>query len=440
MNTTDKQAVTALGTDSQTCFVRTVTLGDDFDFAKPQLTTDRANVFFDRVEQLFGEHGIASRTFRLTSPPLDQFFPGDWDDSGTPEQISHFGQAVEKGLTQAWFCLAGPQFLSPGDNIDKLDYIVPLLRDTEHVFTNTMVSSSAGVHIDAIKKSAGIVRKLATVCEKSQANFRFAVMSNVKANAPYFPASYHQGKRGFSVSLELAELANQVFAQDKKFDLLLAEFSTLLAQKAAPVVAACQTIAADQQVEFKGIDFSLAPFPGEGTSVMTALESLSGAKGGQFDMQFPLYAVNQVLKTVLPDCPRVGFNGSMFSVLEDNCLAERVGQGLVGVKDLLSYATVCGCGLDMVPVALETREDKMAALMLSVSTLAMKWDKPLLTRLVPGSTCEDGLTKMNHDFLVNTQPIKLNPADFSFCAPQFTQSFYRNTSLFSSGQPIKGNE
>lgn len=403
--------------------IRTVTLGIPFDFEHPEKTTERANQFFERVEQKLKSKRLAARTFRVTSQPLDDMLPEKWPSA---DAIVNFAGEVEQQLEQAWFCLAGPQFSTPKMDLERLDYIAPMLKATEHVFTNTLVSHAKGLHIAALREVANVVCELTQICERNQANFRFAAMSNVKANTPYFPASYHAGKTGFSISLELAEIAQRVFSQSLLLDHALIEFKREIEALAKPIMEMAYEIATEEHMEFKGIDFSLAPFPGEHTSVMAALEAITHARGGQFEILFGLYSVNQILKTALPECPRVGFNGSMFSVLEDNRLANRVGEGAVSIKDLLSYATVCGCGLDMVPIDINSRPEKVAAMIMTVATIAMKWDKPLITRLVPSTTCEAGLTKLEHDFLVNTKPIVLDPSEFAMGGNLMRQTYYHN--------------
>lgn len=47
---------------------------------------------------------------------------------------------------------------------------------------------------------------------------------------------------------------------------------------------------------------------------------------------------------------------------------------------MLLYSTVCGVGLDMVPVPGDTSPESLAALYLEVGTLAFRLNKPLSAR------------------------------------------------------------
>jgi hypothetical protein len=83
------------------------------------------------------------------------------------------------------------------------------------------------------------------------------------------------------------------------------------------------------------------------------------------------------------DFPHVGFSGFMQPVLEDAVLARRAAEGTLTVKDLLMYSAVCGTGLDTIPLPGDTRPAQIAALLLDLSALALRLDKPLTARLMP---------------------------------------------------------
>jgi len=53
------------------------------------------------------------------------------------------------------------------------------------------------------------------------------------------------------------------------------------------------------------------------------------------------------------------------------------------VADLLLYSTVCGAGLDTVPLPGDTDSGALAAILLDVAALALRVNKPLTARLMP---------------------------------------------------------
>jgi uncharacterized protein (UPF0210 family) len=80
---------------------------------------------------------------------------------------------------------------------------------------------------------------------------------------------------------------------------------------------------------------------------------------------------------------RVGFSGLFLPVLEDNVLAARASEGLLTVNDLLLYSTVCGTGLDTVPLPGDIASAELAAILLDVAALSLRLNKPLTARLMP---------------------------------------------------------
>jgi hypothetical protein len=53
------------------------------------------------------------------------------------------------------------------------------------------------------------------------------------------------------------------------------------------------------------------------------------------------------------------------------------------LNDLLLYSTVCGTGLDTVPLPGATSAAELAAILLDVAALALRQHKPLTARLLP---------------------------------------------------------
>ena len=73
----------------------------------------------------------------------------------------------------------------------------------------------------------------------------------------------------------------------------------------------------------------------------------------------------------------------MLPVLEDPVLAQRAVEGRFGISELLLYSSVCGTGLDVVPLPGDTQVDALAAIVSDVAALATKYRKPLSARLFP---------------------------------------------------------
>ena len=73
----------------------------------------------------------------------------------------------------------------------------------------------------------------------------------------------------------------------------------------------------------------------------------------------------------------------MLPVLEDPVLARRATERRFGLQQLLHYSSVCGTGLDVVPVPGDTTSAQLESVIRDVAALSIKWNKPLSVRLLP---------------------------------------------------------
>ena len=157
---------------------------------------------------------------------------------------------------------------------------------------------------------------------------------------------------------------------------------------------------------FGGIDFSLAPFPDESTSLGAAVECLGVPEVGLHGSLAAAAILTEAVERA--DFPHVGFSGFMQPVLEDAVLARRAAEGRLTVKDLLMYSAVCGTGLDTVPLPGDTSPAQIAALLLDLSALALRLDKPLTARLmpIPGKQVGDP-TEFDFGYFANSRVMAL---------------------------------
>jgi uncharacterized protein (UPF0210 family) len=142
-----------------------------------------------------------------------------------------------------------------------------------------------------------------------------------------------------------------------------------------------EPITTQSDVRFLGIDFSLAPYPDASASLGTAFESLGAPATG---LPGTLAAA-----AFLADCldqaqfQRTGFCGLFLPVLEDANLALRNSEGHVSLSDLLLYSTVCGTGLDTIPLPGDVEPEELLGILVDLGTLALRHNKPLTARLMP---------------------------------------------------------
>mmetsp|Transcript_5432 Transcript_5432/g.19115 ORF Transcript_5432/g.19115 Transcript_5432/m.19115 type:complete len:101 (-) Transcript_5432:1299-1601(-) len=80
----------------------------------------------------------------------------------------------------------------------------------------------------------------------------------------------------------------------------------------------------------------------------------------------------------------------MLPILEDLGLAERTNQGRVSVQGLLAWSSVCGVGLDTVPVEGKSSTEEIRNLYLDIASMAHRLGKPLSCRILPMRGLKEG--------------------------------------------------
>jgi len=80
---------------------------------------------------------------------------------------------------------------------------------------------------------------------------------------------------------------------------------------------------------------------------------------------------------------------------------------VLSIDALLAYSSVCGTGLDTVPLPGDVSEETLAKIIGDMAVLAFKWKKPLTARLQPVYGKKAGeMSQFDDPFLVNA---KLHP-------------------------------
>ena len=73
----------------------------------------------------------------------------------------------------------------------------------------------------------------------------------------------------------------------------------------------------------------------------------------------------------------------MPSVLEDYTIANSLSDNKFNLDTLLLYATICGTGLDCVPLPGNITERELFYILLDLCTISLRLNKPLTARLMP---------------------------------------------------------
>mmetsp|Transcript_2341 Transcript_2341/g.5035 ORF Transcript_2341/g.5035 Transcript_2341/m.5035 type:complete len:127 (-) Transcript_2341:352-732(-) len=99
-----------------------------------------------------------------------------------------------------------------------------------------------------------------------------------------------------------------------------------------------------------------------------------------------------------------GYNGLMLPLCEDRRLAQLATEGKLRMTDLLNVSSVCGVGIDTVPIPGDANADELTSLLLDVVGLAERWNKPLSCRVFPVPNKKVGeMTTFDSPYLVNSK-------------------------------------
>ncbi len=348
--------------------IRSVTL-----FAEPTIEPGLVAGFFK--DSLTAFPGPV-QTARLATTP----FPTWW-------RLGHFTTIQMRERIQPW-SEAGAQIISLGPvclrhDAGWLDRIPDLIACCDTVFVAAEIADIQGqVDIGRCQAVAEIIRRLSMLKADGSASLQFGALANCRPGTPFFPSAYHRGGSPvFAVGIEGASLVNKIIEEARSLAEARTEIIAAIEAEAQLINEAAVELAAAHLLEFSGIDFSLAPFPKDDSSLVGAMEKLGlaqfGRPGTTFVAAFLADTIDQA------EFKRCGFSGLFFPVLEDSVLATRAGDSTLTVNDLLSYSAVCGTGLDTVPLAGNTSLEALAGILLDVGALASRLDKPLTARLMP---------------------------------------------------------
>ena len=331
----------------------------------------KAGKFLAKAKSQYEAAGYEVQTTRLATIPFPKIL-GKKQIGDLPRMA----EGLEKLIEQA-----GLAYASVGHAYPEIPKSFEAIAATKNIFFSGMVADKKrGLDLAAVRACAEVIIKAGPLDPNGFTNLRFAALANVKAGSPFFPAAYHKGnKPAFAIATEAAELAVEAFREAKSMKEGRKALVAGIEKHGKEIARISKSELSD--VHFGGIDFSLAPYPSKELSLGTAFEKLGVPKIGLHGSLAAAAILTESIERA--DFPRTGFSGLMMPVLEDATLAQRAEDGTLTVKDLLLYSAVCGTGLDTVPLPGDTTNEQITALLLDLSALALRLDKPLTARLMP---------------------------------------------------------
>jgi uncharacterized protein len=355
--------------------VRALTAGVDLETLADRAPIATALGLLTRARARLAREGFEVQLARLSLPPL----LARLDAARRWASLAHVRQldalAGEAGVVLS----VGPVAIDDAPDPGLATWIGDLNAATDHTHASVVIASpDGGVHRHNASIAAAAMRAIAATSADGLGNFRFAAAARVPALTPFFPVAWHHGAPAISAGLETAHLVHDAVRDARHADDAGRRVLAHLGPALMGVERVLDGIAHDERVHYAGIDTSPAPLGP--ISIAAAIETLSGAAFGDAGTLDACATLTAAIKA-LP-VRACGYCGLMLPVLEDDVLAARAGEGRFGVRELLLYSSVCGTGLDVVPIPGDTPEASIARLLLDVAALSTRLDKPLSARLM----------------------------------------------------------
>ncbi len=381
--------------------VRAVTAFVLLERSKYQAQIGDALSMLRAAKAAYEKAGYEVQTIRISTQPFPEYIQG----MSSEEAIAFFRAFDELAAKENFIAAVGPAMLKDSDDPRQAELLGQILRNTKKLDGSLIVAGDDGVHWNALRAAAKLVKFLAESTPHSQGNFNFAATALVPPLTPFFPGSYHSGAgHQFAVALESANVVRDAFAGARDYRAAETALAKAMREQALAVEAIASRMDYETGWSYVGIDLSPAPL--KDVSIGAAIENLTRASFGDSGTLTAAALITSVLRDI--PVKRTGYSGLMLPVLEDARLAARWTEGALTLDALLAYSAVCGTGLDVVPLPGEVSLQQLERIIGDVASLAVKLHKPLSARLLPVRGKKAGeRTEFEDPYLVNAtlQPL-----------------------------------
>jgi len=367
--------------------IRTITVGLGEPHPLSDAALDRAAKLLQTAEPLFRNAGYEVQTQRISTRPLftDRLHARD------TEIVNYAASLQERCENRGIQHLSlGPVLADdPKFPVERINLLAEMLAPNPALNATVQLASNAhGMRLEAAVPTARVIRALSQETEAGFGNMRFAMVANCPQRGPFFPAAYQPDSDwGFSIGLQSATLVRDALLEAvrsvKPGPVALVPLGpyliAALEREGRVISDLAERVAKDLHIPFSGLD--LSPAPNGDESIAEAIESVGVGNFGEPGTLVVTAAITSALKqTGLRTC---GYNGLFLPVLEDAGIVRRLASSRIGIPSLLLYSSVCGAGLDTIPIPGDAPLERIAATLLDVATLATRLNKPLSARLFP---------------------------------------------------------
>ncbi len=316
------------------------------------------------------------QTIRITTQPFTEYI----GERSTAEALAFLASLDELSKKDSFMLNIGPLTLSDSSDAGKVELLSQILANTR-ANASIVVAGDDGVHWNAIRAAAQVMKYVENHSPNGANNFDFAAVAMVPPNVPFFPASNHDGVgHQFSVGWEAGAFVGDVLAgANRDMQVARDRLSRDFEEQGRVVDGIAAHVEKDSGWKYMGLDPT--PAPNTDSSIGEAIEKLTGTKFGSSGTLSAAAVITEAERSI--SVRRIGYSGLMLPVLEDSVLSQRWSEGTFDLDSLLAYSAMCGTGLDAIPLPGDVSQQRLERIIGDMASLAFKWHKPLTARLIP---------------------------------------------------------
>jgi uncharacterized protein len=355
--------------------IRAVTAFIEIDRNNYAAQIQEAQKFLAAAKDALNKTGFEGAGGRITTQPFPQYTKG----MKSEEAVALVNKLREEAQKERSGFNIGPAMVHDNDDPAAASLLVDILSKVS-VNANLITADDQGIHWNAVRQAAKVIKQLSERSPHGDANFNFGAIAMMKPYGPYYPGSYHLGKgHSFAIAMEGAEMVGDVFRQYR--DPVEAEqhLSAVLDSYTKQIEKAAMQVAKTTGWTYEGIDATPAPLGDR--SIATAIENFLGAPFGSVGTETASGIITRAVQSTT--VKRTGYSGLMIPIMEDNVLAKRWAERTFTLDSILAYSAVCAGGVDTLPLPGDVSEEQIARILGDVAWLAHRWNKPLAARLLP---------------------------------------------------------
>src|SRR5580704_6956177 len=163
------------------------------------------------AKKKFEEAGWEVETVRITMQPFPEFVHGLAKDKALALLLD-----LDSLASGNYDFNVGPAVMQDSDDPAMMDLLAEFLARAKVTNGSAVIAGEDGIHWQAIRRAAHLVKYVEDNSPHGQGNFKFAATAMVAPYGPFYPGSYHTGSGGkFAVGLESANVVLDVLKETR---------------------------------------------------------------------------------------------------------------------------------------------------------------------------------------------------------------------------------